>query len=280
MTRSGHSPPRPAGLDLGAYFRRIGYEGPATSDLTTLRAILRRQVGSIPFENLDPVTGRPVRLDLSSLEAKLVRSRRGGYCFELNSLLRAALATLGFAVTGLAARVRWMTPPERPLGPRTHMLLRVELPEGTYLADAGFGGHLLDEPLRLEIDSEQRTPAARYQLTRRDGVFALSTRLSSGWQPMYQFDLEPQVPADYEMGSWFTSTHPGSWFTQRLLIERLTDHARHTLSNTRLVERCRDGTVSERNLSDPAQLADALERVFGLSSPVPATDLYARIAGA
>jgi arylamine N-acetyltransferase len=98
--------PRPAGLDLGAYFRRIGYEGPAAPDLATLRAIQRRQVGAIPFENLDPLTGRPVRLDLPSLEAKLVQGRRGGYCFELNSLLKAALEALGFAVIGLAARVR------------------------------------------------------------------------------------------------------------------------------------------------------------------------------
>lgn len=271
---------RPDGLDLGAYFRRIGYEGPAAPDLATLRQILRRQVGAIPFENLDPLMGRPVRLDLPSLEAKLVHGRRGGYCFELNSLLEAALEAIGFAVTGLAARVRWMAPPERPLGPRTHMLLRVELPEGTYLADAGFGGHLLDEPLRLEIDSQQRTAAALYRLTRQDGVLALSTRLPTGWQLMYLFDLEPQVPADYEMGSWFTSTHPQSWFTQRLLIERLTDDARHTLSNTRLLERRRDGTVSERNLSDPAELADTLERIFGLSSPAPAADLFAKIASA
>lgn len=266
-------------FDLPAYLRRIGHEGPTAPALATLRAIHRRQVAAIPFENLDPLAGRAVALDLESLQAKLVQRRRGGYCFELNALLEAALRAIGFTVTGLAARVRWMAEPASPLGPRTHMLLRVDLPQGAYLADAGFGGHLLDEPLELAAGTEQRTGAARYRLERVGDEFELAVRLAQRWETTYRFGLDPQVPADYEMASWYTSTHPQSWFTRRLLIERLTDDARYTLANTRLVERRRDGAVEERLLTGAAELGRALEEIFGLTPPVPVEALYERIAG-
>ena len=101
-------------FDLDAYFGRIGYAGPRAADMATLQAIQALHPAAIAFENLDPLLGRPVRLDLASIQQKLIGTRRGGYCFEQNTLLAAALEALGFKVTRLAARVRWMLPPERP----------------------------------------------------------------------------------------------------------------------------------------------------------------------
>src|SRR5262249_1065620 len=126
-------------IDLDTYFARIGYGGPTTPTLETLTAICARQVDAMPFENLDPLLGRSVKLDAESLQGKLVPQRRGGYCFELNGLLKRVLDTLGYRTTGLGARVRWMSPPDAPLGPRSHMAIKVNLADGPYLADAGFG---------------------------------------------------------------------------------------------------------------------------------------------
>ncbi len=265
--------------DLDAYFRRIGHAGPREPTLATLAAIQARHVAAIPFENLDPLLGRPVLLDLPSLQAKLVAGKRGGYCFEQNLLLRAVLEALGFRVNGLAGRVRWMAPPERPLGPRAHMLLRVDLPEGPHIADVGFGARLLDAPLRLEPDVEQETPSARYRFSvTPDGVFALSTLLPTGWQLMYLFSLEPQVQADYEMGNWFTSTHPQMWFRKSLIIERLTPQSRYTLSNLRLVEQRRDELVRERTIADARELEQVLDEVFGVTAPASAETVFAKLA--
>ena len=125
----------PNDFRLTAYLERIGIDGNLKPDYTTLTAIHAAHVGAIAFEGLDPFLGRPVRLDLAGLQEKLVANRRGGYCFEQNTLLKAALEALGFAVTGLAARVRWVTPPDSPLGPRSHMLLKVDLAQGAYLVD-------------------------------------------------------------------------------------------------------------------------------------------------
>src|SRR6201999_33686 len=136
---------------------RIGFEGARAPDLGTLTTLHAAHADAIPFEAFDPLLGRPVRLDLASVQAKLVDSRRGGYCFEQNALFKAALEALGFKVTALGGRVQWMAQPGSPLGPLVHMLLRVDLPEGPHLADVGFGACVLDAPLQLRTDIEQRT---------------------------------------------------------------------------------------------------------------------------
>ncbi|MFI4935444.1 MAG: arylamine N-acetyltransferase [Caulobacterales bacterium] len=264
-------------FDLTAYFDRIGYGGSAAPALETLSAIHARHVASIPFETLDPLMGRPVVLDLDALQAKLVQKRRGGYCFEQNALFMGALRTMGYSVTGLAGRVRWMSPPDAPFGPRSHMLLRVDLPEGPFLADVGFGAHLLDAPLRLEPDVEQATPLALYRFSFSDGVFGLQVRQADGWRIAYMFTLEPQFASDYVMSNWFTSTHPQSLFISTLLAERLTAEARFNLINNRLTERYHDGRVVERTLSDAEAFGEALDQVFNLEPPVPAEAVFAKL---
>ncbi|HEY5410739.1 MAG TPA: arylamine N-acetyltransferase [Caulobacteraceae bacterium] len=267
-----------ADFDLDAYFARIGYGGPATPTLDTLTAIQALQVASIPFENLNPLLGLPVKLDLESLQAKLVGRRRGGYCFELNGLFKAALEAIGFRVTGLAARVRWMSPPDAPLSGRSHMLMQVDLADGPWLADAGFGAHLLDSPLKLRAGSDQSTPWANYRLTEADGAFTLAARVADVWRATYIFCLEPQLTADYETYSWFTATHPQSLFVSTLIAERLTETTRYNLVNTRLTERGRDGSAVERTLTTAAELGEVLEAVFNIEPPEPVEAVFAKLA--
>ena len=267
-------------FNLDAYFARIGYGGPATPTLETLTALQAAQVAAIPFENLTPLLGQPVKLDLGSLQAKLVQSRRGGYCFELNALFKAALEAIGFEVTGLAARVRWMAPPEAPLSARSHMLLKVDLADGPWLADAGFGGHLLDAPLRLEGGLEQSTPWARYRLVETDGRLTLQVRLAGEWCSTYLFDFDPALPADYEIYNWATSTQPQSLFLNLLIAERLTQTSRYSLVNTKLTERRRDGSAVERTLASAGELGDVLNEVFDIETPGPVEAVFAKVSAA
>lgn len=136
-------------LDLDAYLRRIGYGGERAPTLPVLQAIAARHTEAIAFENLNPLLRWPVRLDLQSLQDKMVRDGRGGYCFEQNLLLSAALTALGFQVGGLAARVLWNAP-EGAVTARGHMLLRVEL-EVPHVVDVGFGGLTLTGVLRRDF---------------------------------------------------------------------------------------------------------------------------------
>jgi N-hydroxyarylamine O-acetyltransferase len=180
--------------------------------------------------------GRPVRLDPDSLERKLIASRRGGYCFEQNGVFLHVLQALGFQVTPLAARVVWMAPPDAPRSPLSHMLLKLDLPQGPYLADVGFGGQSPTAPLRLEPGLEQTTPHGVYRVVEDPEGYEVQMRLPDRWAGMYRFRLEAQGAHDYEVFNWFTSTHPASRFTQNLIAARVVGERRLNLFNDQLTD--------------------------------------------
>jgi N-hydroxyarylamine O-acetyltransferase len=247
--------------DLDAYFARIGYEGPRAPRLDTLRALHDRHASNVPFENLEIQLGRPIVLDLPSLHHKIVTRRRGGYCFEQNTLFAAVLRELGFRVTTLLARVRYMT---TEILPRTHMLMRIDLEEGTFLADVGFGGHGLMEPLRLAPGEEQAQYLDTYRLIDEGGGrYGLEARLDGAFAPLYAFTLEEGYPVDYELANYYTSTHPTSRFVQNLIVTRATHAARFALRNRDYSIR-RGDAVERRTLATDAELFAVLEKDFGL----------------
>jgi N-hydroxyarylamine O-acetyltransferase len=269
----------PNDFDLNKYFARIGFKGTVRPDLATLAALHAAHVDAIPFEGLDPLFGRPVKLDLASLQEKLIESRRGGYCFEQNAVLKAALERIGFKVTGLGGRVRWMSPPGSPLGPREHMLLKVDLAEGPYLADVGFGACVLDAPLQFKLDVEQSTAMGTFRLSEAEGMYALSAKQPDGWRVKYVFNLEPQLPADYELGNWYTSTSPRAPFPNMVIMERVGGGKRCKLINRRYVVEARDGQVeSEREIESAVEYGRILADTFNVTPPGPVEDLFARIS--
>jgi len=246
---------------LAAYFDRIGYSGPQQATSETLHALHRLHPQVIPFENLDTLLGRTPRLDLESVFAKLVSARRGGYCYEHNLLFRAVLDTLGFETTGLAARVLWNDP--AGMMPRTHMMLLVETPDNTWLADVGFGSMTLSAPLLFDTGREQATPHEPFRLDLIErGDFLLQVKLGDTWRPIYRFDLEPQFPADYAMANHYVSTYPESIFVDHLIVARVMPGQRQTLFDTTLTQR--GDTESKRELTNAEGLRGVLQDTFGL----------------
>jgi N-hydroxyarylamine O-acetyltransferase len=251
-------------IDLDAYLRRIGHDGPAAPTLGTLAGLQAAHVARIPFENIDPLLGRPVLLDAAALQDKLVRRRRGGYCFEQNSLFRLVLEGLGFAVTAYAARVVYRRPPEA-IPPRTHMLLRVDLPEGPFLADVGFGGPTPTMPLALRAGIEQPTALEPFRLLELSGELALEIRQQGDWQPLYRFTPEPQHPVDLAMANWFVATHPKSRFVNQLIAARSTASRRMALLDFDYSVREPGCQPVRRRLPDGAAVLAVLERELGLT---------------
>jgi N-hydroxyarylamine O-acetyltransferase len=251
---------------LDAYLARIGVPAAqaARPDLDALAAILWGHVRSIPFENLDILLGEPIRIDLPSVIAKLVERRRGGYCFEQNTLLAAALGEVGFAVTPLAARVRWMaTAPTA----RTHMLLAVEVPgRGRYLADAGFGGNCPTLPIPLAAGAEVAMHLDRYRLIDHELGLMLQVALPDGWADLYAFTLEPQLAVDYEVANHFTSTHPSSHFTKAPTVAITTDDGRITLRGSEVARR-RGAEIARETITDPDRLLEVLAAELRLVFP-------------
>ncbi|MGB8624313.1 MAG: arylamine N-acetyltransferase, partial [Paracoccaceae bacterium] len=92
-------------FDRSAYLARIGLTNvPATA--AGLAALQAAQLAAVPFENIDPLMGIEPALAPEAIWDKIVAGRRGGYCFELNSLLGAALSEFGFPARRVMARVR------------------------------------------------------------------------------------------------------------------------------------------------------------------------------
>ena len=259
-------------IDLDAYLERIGFDARPRADLATLREIHRLHACAIPFENLSALVGEPIALDAASLERKLVRAGRGGWCFEQNLLLRHALEAIGFEVTQLAARVRWNVPPHVHT-PRSHCLLRVATEQGDYIADVGFGGQSFTAPLALTPGVEQPTPHETFRLVEDARQLRVETRIEGAWQVLYVFDLVEALQADYEVSTWYLAHHPQSQFVNGVIAARAEPGRRHALRHTRYAIHHRDGRTERREIADARELRALLEGPLAIRlDDVPALD--------
>lgn len=252
--------------NLPAYFERIGFAGSIAPNLQTLQALHELHPAAIPFENLDPLLGRPVLLDQPSLETKLLREKRGGYCFEHNLLFARMLRELEYSVRGHAARVLWGRP-EGAVQPRTHMILTLEINGVPYLADVGFGGLTLTSPLRLRPGLEQETPHEKFRLAGEEPVLRLEALIGEDWRPVYEFDMSEWVDADFEAPNYFLSTHASSRFRQHLVVARSEKGRRVTLTDTALAIHPTGGESEKHVLSDVEGLRAVLSETFGIALP-------------
>ena len=254
-------------VDLRAYFARIGYHGSPDATLANLHAIALAHVQSIPFENLDVLLGRAIDLAPEAVDRKLIAERRGGYCFEQNTLLLRVLQTMGYSATPLSARVRYQRP--RDFTPaRTHVFVRVALPEGTFFADVGVGAMSPTAALEFTTDREQGTPHEPRRFVFEDGRYFHQVRFGDEWHDVCEFTLEEMPTIDREVGNWFTSAHPQSHFKNRLLVARAgAEGSRVSILNRELTFRDRSGTKTTRALESPADLLGALSEHFGLEFP-------------
>ncbi len=251
-------------VDLEAYAGRIDYRGDWAPTLETLHALHLAHATHIPFESLDALWGRPGALDIDSLSAKLIDQKRGGYCFEQNALFAAVLEQIGFRLTRLAARVRMGS---TRVGPRSHMLLAVDVEGGKWIADVGFGGDGLLLPLPLKPDQVTRHFDWQYRLRLEDGGYVLQSWRPEGWLDLYAFTMEEQEPADYEGSHYFTGTHPSSPFVNKLVVQLPGKESRWTLVNRVLTEWKPDGRKIEVVLPDDDATLSALAENFGLRLP-------------
>lgn len=264
---------------LDAYLQRIGHDGPRTPSLALLRDLHLRHTASIPFENVDVILKNPIRLDLRSLADKLIVRKRGGYCYEQNTLLMTALQAMGYTVRSLAGRVQWQSPPGR-VAARHHMVLLITLPDGDYLADVGFGGLTLTAPLRFVTDIAQDTPHGRYRIVAVREEFQVQAQVDNDWHPLFQISLAEQNAADWDSANWFISTSPTSIFTRTLMAAIPLPDRRVTLRNNRLSVHRLGGATEHRAIASAQELETVLRDTFRLNLPQDADlSALAKVAG-
>jgi N-hydroxyarylamine O-acetyltransferase len=263
-------------IDLDAYRRRIGFDGPVTPTLATLTELIARHASALPFENIEVLAGRVPALDTAALQRKLVRHRRGGYCFEQNNFFLACLQQAGFAVRRLEARIRAGVPADVVTG-RTHLVLRIALDGEDWMADVGCGGLAPLAPLRLASRSAQSAGSGVYRFVEGHGDLLLQASLEGQWSDCYRIGPVEPHPIDCEIGNWFVATHPKSMLRQNLLVARAWEGGRMTLFNRKLsLHRRETQAPQERTLNTRSEFADVLADGFGLE--IDAADLDAVMA--
>lgn len=250
--------------NIDAYFERIAFAGSIAPTLVTLSQLHALHPAAIPYENLDPLMGAPIRLDLPNLQQKLVFDRRGGYCFEHNTLFRAILQDLDFEVKVHGARVIWGTAEdEEP--PLRHMVLTVDVSGVNYLCDVGFGGLTATAPLRLRNGVEQQTPLEPYRLTEADGVWLVEVQIDGEWLQLYDFTLaELGGERIAELNDIADSS---AFFTTELLAARIEKTRRLALSNGRLNIHTAGQPSEARLLGSVAELREVLTGTMGIALP-------------
>jgi N-hydroxyarylamine O-acetyltransferase len=241
-----------------AYFDRIGVEPPASIDAEVLRTLHRAHQLTVPFENLSIHLGEPIVLGPADLADKIVRRRRGGFCYELNGAFALLLEACGARVRRVAARVYG----EGGLGPPfDHLALIVSLADGSgpWLADVGFGSHST-YPLHAGSREDQADPAGTFRLADAgDGDVDV---LRDG-KPQYRIESRPRDLVDFVPTCWFQQSSPDSHFTKSTICSRLTEAGRISLSGRLLIETS-DGTRTERTLDGSGAILAAYREYFGV----------------
>ena len=252
-------------FDQDAWLQRIGYSGPVRPTLETLNRLIFAHAHSIAYETLDIMLGRPPRLDVATLQSKMITAKRGGYCFEQNMLFRAGLRSLGYRITSLQGRVVRGLAIDAPR-PAIHMLLKVELPEGTYLADVGFGNLAPTCALLLEPQVEQETPHETMRFIDVGGELTLQARLKGDWHHIYRVIPYPRHDSEYEITNWYTATHPETPYQGNIIVAKPgPNRSRITMYNARVTKRDADGNSEKRWLTDDNAFKDVLREEFGLN---------------
>jgi N-hydroxyarylamine O-acetyltransferase len=243
---------------VAGYLNRVGVTGPAAGDAASLRALHRAHQLTVPFENLSIHLAEPISLDEPDLIDKIVRRRRGGFCYELNGAFALLLEALGAQVSRVAARVYG----EDGLGPPfDHLALIVRPADGSgpWLADVGFGSHA-DYPLLLEARGDQDDPAGRFRLADADDG---DIDVLRDGKPQYRFETRERSLADYVPTCWWQQTSPQSHFTHSTICSRLTPGGRVSISG-RLLIQTQDGTRTEQQLETDDELLAAYREHFGI----------------
>lgn len=268
------------------YMASLGFDtAQADAFEPTLETLCQLQLAHLtqyPFQSISTVLDEPIEIEPEIVFDKLVKQRRGGYCYELNGLFAQVLAYIGFAVQTFAG---YVVPDNQPYKPkaRTHTLLNVSLAGQDYLVDVGFGGLVPTAPLRLSLealDTIQTTPHGRYRLSllpepaptdnqsqQLPQKWVLSAEVKDAWQILYVFTRIPQDIAELTVGNWYVSTHPKSPFRARLMASRIEPNGiRHSLLNQRY-RRHELGQPSQSQTVDNVDaLLDLLTQVFYINT--------------
>lgn len=248
-------------FSLQAYFDRIGYSGGTEPNYETFRNLHIAHTMTVPFENLDIFLGKDIKIDIDSLYNKIVLGKRGGYCFEMNTLFGYVLRQLGFEVHDLLGRVFVNEDTAFAL---LHHVLLVTIGEKRYLADVGFGGNGLIAPILLEDGTVDKQFNDTFKIVYKpERGYILQFLINNEFRNSYTFTLTPYMPVDYLAPNYFCSHYPESLFTRQKMCTIPTKEGRIIMSDMEFKIRTPGGT--ERfEAATPDEFNALIKKYFGI----------------
>lgn len=232
------------------------------------------QLQTLPYENFDVLLGREIKLGVDHLVNKMVRSARGGYCFELNGLFKAALEAEGFTVRTLLARVHLLN---EPTG-RGHQVALVSSGGREWIVDVGNGAYCPRQPLPFEHELETIHNGLPLRIVEHPLGHMLQAKEEAGWKDIYSFDLSPVVPADIDYGNHFTSTHPQSFFRSARIAVLFHSDGQTVVFNDACTVR-RNGQSTTIELPDDPTYLEKLKELTGIELDAKYAELPPLIDG-
>lgn len=261
------------GCDVQAYLERIGFKGTPKVDVDTLYELQRRHVQSVPYENIDIMAGKELTLDIPSTFDKIVRRRRGGYCFELNGLFGWLLRQLGFNV--IEHYGRWLRGEPIKYPTRRHRVIRVKLDGVQYICDVGVGMTAPREPLVLKFDEVQTCVDEKYQIIRDEvNIYVVQYMSREGsFKDLYSFNDDPCIPIDFYYPHYYCTTHPHSPFKNFTMVYIRTECGRNVITdavdpltglNLRELRLYKNNECETKTIRSEEQFKAYLEEYFGI----------------
>ena len=251
------------------YLDRIGLTEAPPPSLEGLTLLQDYHMRHVPFENLDVILGRPLDLSVEALFEKIVTRRRGGYCFELNTLYARLLREIGFDPVPMMARVWLRDPPATP--PRTHLVHRVKIDGQDWITDVGFGGRAARMPMKIQTGYEVEDGDGLIRVI-SDAEFGYRVqRLQTGqWADQYTAELAPAPLADILIGNFWTETHPESHFRQGIGVGLFTEAGRVSYYGGVFTDR--GGQTETQNISGLNAVTQLLAETFGIELNMTAAE--------
>lgn len=265
--------------DRGLYFKKIGLDEPADDeprDKALIDRIVYAHQIAIPFENLDIFDRKiNVPIGISAIFDKVIRGRRGGYCFELNALLHALLEELGYDVTPCVGR---SLKDRGYVYPFTHRAIVVEVDGQRLFCDVGYGGPIPPCAIPLVDGHEVSACGQAFRIERGEGNWwklfylgssdALAAARAAGEPdpeavPVTAFLDEPMQLTDYAVLSHFCATSPLSMFTQHRMVNRRTVDGNVSITGDEFTRVTPEGKEIVRITSE-SQFQQLLRDEFGI----------------
>ncbi len=249
---------------LNDYLKKINFTGTPTLDLSTLTALMRCHLFTIPFENIDVQQKRFVSLTPEDVVNKVIYSQRGGYCYEVNGIFAMALTAIGFKYQFCGARPMFYP----TLRPKTHVVLVVDINDEKFICDLGFGSFGIRAPLSLtQLNQTIEQDYDQFELSKLDqDTYLVKAKVENEWKNQFCFDLYPMQWIDMTLPNYFNSTNPDTIFVQKLLAVKHNPDGRSILLGNQLkryIQGCIE--VTDINQND---IPAILKSEFAIDYPV------------